>query len=187
MTKRMFVGLEISEEARNRIAEYSARIRDRFRAHKVSWERPEKYHLTVKFLGDVNTDQIEALFESTAFLAKKFKPISLEMKSTGVFPSPKNPRILWIGINEENKSLEKLALQFESEFEKLGFKREKRIFHPHLTIARIREPRKAGELALAHLNEKFKPVQFTISEIIIFESQLKQMGSIYIPINKIAI
>jgi RNA 2',3'-cyclic 3'-phosphodiesterase len=187
MTKRLFVGLEISEEAKKNILEYAIRLRDRIGTLNVSWERSEKYHITVKFLGDVSTDELEPLFESTAMIAKTIKPISLKFRGTGAFPDHRNPKILWIGIDDRLFTLQKLALHFDSEFEKLGFKREKRRFHLHLTIARIQEPKNATKLTPAHLNEKIEPVQFTVSEIVIFESLLKSTGSIYIPFRRFTV
>jgi 2'-5' RNA ligase len=187
MKKRLFVGLEISGEAKQRIAECTERLRNQFRTLKVGWEQPEKYHITLKFLGDVNVANLESIFESTSMIASKFEPISLATGNSGVFPAVKNPKILWFGISDRMKLLRELALLFDLEFEKLGLKSERRKFHPHLTIARIREPRKAATLAIAHLKERIEPIEFTVSEIVIFESQLNPTGSIYFPLIKIPI
>ncbi len=67
----------------------------------------------------------------------------------------------------------------ETECEKIGFKKEKRIYKPHLTIARLREPQKSKNLVQNHLENKFEPVSFEVSEIVIYESKLQPTGSIY--------
>jgi len=64
---------------------------------------------------------------------------------------------------------------------------EKRNFKPHLTIARIKRAKKSVELAKKHLEEEFEPVQFEVSEIVIYESRLQPTGSKYFPVKRISI
>ena len=111
--------------------------------------------------------------------AEDNKNIKIQIFDTGVFPSRRNARILWLGLQDEKHSLSKINQLLETECAKIGFEKEKRNFKPHLTIARLREPHKSEDLAAKHLENEFEPVEFEVSEIVIYESKLLPTGSIY--------
>jgi RNA 2',3'-cyclic 3'-phosphodiesterase len=185
MQKRIFTAIDISEQARRQAADYIENLRREFSGLRVSWEKPEKIHLTLKFLGDCDERQIKNLETAVSNAAKIFaeteedKNIKIRILDTGVFPSARNARILWLGLQDEKQSLSKINQILETECEKIGFEKEKRNFKPHLTIARLREPQKSGNLAEKHFENEFEPVEFEISEIVIYESKLLPTGSIY--------
>lgn len=179
MKKRIFVAVDISDEARRKVAEYIAGLKRNFPNVKVGWDRAEKLHLTLKFLGDTNEDQLEKLKEICLKVSKEITDFKLQISDTGVFPSPRNARVLWLGVKGEVEELQKINRVLETECGKIGFKKETRIYKPHLTIGRIREPHKAKELAETHLENKFEPAGFEVSEIVIIESKLQPAGSIY--------
>jgi 2'-5' RNA ligase len=182
--KRIFVAVDISDEARRRVSEYSNALRREFPNLRVGWEKPEKLHLTLKFLGETGENQLKDLVgivEKTALKISKFR---LQISETGVFPSPRNARILWLGVKDEKGSLREISEILESECEKLGFAKEKRNFKSHLTIGRLREPQKSNEIAQKHLQNGFEPVEFEVSEIVIYESKLQPAGSVYSAVSK---
>lgn len=177
--KRIFIAVDISETARQRAAEYIDDLRLEFSGLRVGWERPEKLHITLKFLGDVEDEKVAEVVESLNSSAGSSRCFEVELSGTGVFPSPSNPRILWLGLHDQDGKLSATANAVESGCALLGYKKEKREFSPHLTIARLREPHKAQQLAVRHLSNKFEPVSFEVSEIVIYESKLQPTGSIY--------
>ncbi len=85
----------------------------------------------------------------------------------------------------QTENLQKLNEILETECEKAGFAREKRNFKAHLTIARLREPRKSKELVERHLENEFNFAEFQVSEIAIYESHLQKTGSIYEAIENV--
>lgn len=193
MQKRLFTAIDISEQARRRVSGYIENLRRKFSGLRVGWEKAEKLHLTLKFLGDCDERRIKDLKTAVANAAKKFsetednKNIKIQILDTGVFPSKRNARILWLGLQDETKSLSKINQLLETECEKIGFEKEKRNFKPHLTIARLREPHKSEDLAAKHLENEFEPVEFDVSEIVIYESKLLPTGSIYNKLEKFEI
>ncbi len=182
--KRIFIAVDISDEARRRAFEYSEALRRKFPNLRVSWEKAEKLHLTLRFLGDTNENQLAELVEIASKTAAQISNFKLSVGETGVFPTPRNARILWLGVKDEERSLEQISGILESECEKIGFPKEKRNFKAHLTIGRLREPRKSREMALEHLQNKFEPVEFEVSELVIYESKLQPKGSIYSAVSK---
>lgn len=187
MKKRIFIGINISEQARTKIAEYSKDLRNQFPDVKAGWVQPESFHLTLKFFGEVQIEQLPLIADSTANVAKRFTPFSLATGKTGVFPNGRNPRVIWLGITDLESRTDKIARDLASESKNLGFEPDFRTYFPHLTIARLRDSVRSAELVKIHLGEEIEPVEFRVSEIIIFESKLKSTGSEYIPIKKIAI
>jgi 2'-5' RNA ligase len=182
--KRIFIAVDISDEARRRVSEYSEALRREFPDLRVGWEKAEKLHLTLKFLGETTENQLKDLIEIVGKAAVQISNFKLQISETGVFPSLRNARILWLGVKDEKGSLAEISGILESECEKIGFPKEKRKFTAHLTIARLREPQKSKEIALKHLQNKFEPVDFEVSEIVIYESRLQPNGSIYAAISK---
>lgn len=182
--KRIFVAAEISEEARRRVSGYIENLRNDFPQIRVGWEKPEKLHLTLKFLGDCEESQLSELEKIVEEISAEMTDFKLQIAETGVFPNARNPRVLWIDVKDEAGSLAKINGYLETECEKIGFEREKRRFVPHLTIGRVREPNRAKDLARKHLENKFEPVGFTVSEIVIYESRLKPTGSVYSVVSR---
>jgi len=182
--KRIFAAVDISEQARLRVSEYSAALRREFPDLRVGWEKAEKLHLTLKFLGETNETQLNDLIEIVKKIAEQISTFRLQIAATGVFPSPRKPRILWLGVNDKTESLLKISGLLETECEKIGFPKENRNFKAHLTIGRLREPHKSTEIARKHLQNEFEPVEFKVSEIAIYESKLQSTGSIYLVISK---
>lgn len=185
--KRIFVAIDISLEARRRIAAYIETLRDEFRAVRAGWDKPEKLHLTLKFLGDTNEKQLAELREIVGEIAGKISKFSLRIAETGVFPNARNARVLWIDAKDEAGILTKINDLLEAGCERIGFEMERRKFVPHLTIGRVREPNRAQDLAKKHLENKFEPVEFEVSEIVIYESKLLQTGSVYSVVSKHAL
>jgi 2'-5' RNA ligase len=180
--KRIFTAIDISEEVRAKASDYIKNLREEYSQIRVGWERPEKLHLTMKFLGDVDDEQLANLTAAVEATAKQFSDFKLQIAGTGVFPSKRNARILWLGVRDEKGSLQKLNEILENECEKKGFAREKRNFKEHLTIARLREPRSSIKLADFHTQNEFLSNEFNVPELIIFQSRLSSSGSQYTPV-----
>ena len=182
--KRIFAAVDISDEARRKVASYIETLRNEFRNVRVGWDKPEKLHLTLKFLGDTDDGQLRELEKIVREISAKITNFKLQIAETGVFPNVRNPRVLWIDVKDEAGSLAKINARLESECEKIGFKKEKRAFVPHLTIGRVREPNRAKDLARKHLENGFEPVEFEVSELVIYESKLRPTGSVYAVVSK---
>lgn len=183
--KRIFVAIDISDEARRRAAAHIDRLRGVVSKARVGWVRAEKLHLTLKFLGDTSDNDLEKLNTAVERAASRIGPFFIHMGKTGVFPAARKARVLWLGVEDESGEFRRLYQILEEECEKEGFQREtKRDFKPHLTIARLREPGRPADLVRAHLETEFEPVEFEVPEIVIYESRLQPAGPVYLPIAR---
>ena len=177
--RRIFTAVDISEEARRLAADHIEALKMEFGRVRVGWERPEKLHLTLKFLGDTSDEQLEALRAALRAIAGETRPFELTIRGTGLFPNLREPRVLWLGVEDEKHCLTKVFQMIDFECSKIGFAPEKRKFKPHLTIARLKEPHASRTLAEDHLHTDLPPVMFTVNDLVIYESELKPTGSVY--------
>lgn len=182
--RRIFTAIDISEEAKQKASDYIEKLRGEFPHLRVGWERAEKFHLTLKFLGNVDERQLKNLSEAVEQTAEQLSIFKLRISETGAFPSTRNARILWLGVRDAPGSLRHLNEILENECARNGFEKEKRDFKPHLTIGRLRQPAQSKELIEQHLRNDFPAVEFAISEITIYESRLQKSGSIYSIVSK---
>ncbi len=182
--KRIFAAIDISSEARTQISNYIETLHGEFPNLRVGWDKAEKLHITIKFFGDVEDRKVLLLSRIFEEVTRQVSPFKLQIAKTGVFPSRRNARILWLGLQDEKGSLNYINNILESECEKNGFIREKRLFKPHLTIARFRQPEKSKDLVEKHLQTNFETDGFEVGEITIYESKLLPTGSVYSIVSK---
>lgn len=178
-TWRLFAAIDISDEARARVASRIDRLRSEFRELRVGWERPEKLHITVKFFGDVDRRRIPGVQSRLDEIGSHTSLFTAKLAGTGIFPNVRKPHVLWIGIQNDEDAMTKLGREIEAASRELGFPPESRSFSPHLTIARITEPEKSRRLAEAHINSDFEAIRFEVGAITLYASKLQPTGSVY--------
>lgn len=181
---RTFVAVEIGTE--NRRA--AARLIDRLRSAgaDVKWVDPENLHLTLKFLGDVSSQRLADVCQAVERVAGTQASFVLELRGTGAFPNAARPRVIWLGTGEGTEPMIALAEAVEEALERLGFRREARRFHPHLTLGRLRRSG-PGVAALARLLQEqadFQAGRAQINEAVVFSSQLTRSGPLYEPLAR---
>jgi len=176
---RAFVAIELPEKVRTALAREQARLQAVCaRNPEIRWTQPKGMHLTLKFLGEVPVERV--LYVTAALHAlDRFEKFEVEVRGLGFFPNAAHPRVLWAGL-EAPAGLTDLARGVETALEKLGFAREDRPFHPHLTLARFRAVH--ADRALEAALEKADSAslgRFEVSEFFLFESRLLTGGAEY--------
>src|SRR5438309_7448402 len=116
---RTFIAIEIPESIKSRIERLQEPLRQI--GAKVSWTKPSNIHLTLKFLGGVEVSRIERVSRAVERAARGIAPFEVEIGGTGCFPSPRSPRVLWVGLPEVPEALRQLYSNLESELEPAGF------------------------------------------------------------------
>lgn len=146
----------------------------------VRWVNFENLHLTLKFLGEIDEKKKNEITPVITEVAKKFAPFPMSLEGIGCFPGPKNPRVLWVGVKESAEKLIEIANTLEEHLSRLGFKKEDKKFHPHLTFGRIKTFCKVDDI----LAETIQTEAFTVTAITLFKSTLKPEGPIYEELQK---
>lgn len=181
---RVFCAVELPAEVRARLEDHVRRLRKEVPDAAASWSRVENIHLTLKFFGNVEVERIERISAAAERAVKESSTFQIGVGETGVFPRPSRPQVLWIGVIDQTGRLSALQEKFEKECAVEGFAKEDRAYKPHLTIARLRKPDGARQLAEAHLQIKFEPGEITVNEVVVFRSELSPKGSRYTPLSR---
>jgi 2'-5' RNA ligase len=181
---RLFFAVELPSEVRGRAADYIAELRGRMPEVRASWERPEKMHITLKFIGEVAPDALSLLSGAAERAASSLAPFRFVIEDAGAFPVRGLPRVLWLGVRDASGSLAQLQKRLEDECEAVGFEREARPFHPHLTIARLRRPEGARRLAALHQEKGFEAAEVFVDALLLIQSELGPAGSLYTELSR---
>jgi 2'-5' RNA ligase len=184
---RIFCAVELPEDVRSRAAAHIARLRENASDVRAGWDKPEKLHITLKFLGEIETTRLEALERAAGRVAARVSPFSIAVEEAGAFPPRGQPRVLWLGVRDESENLSRLQRSLEDECALEGFPREPRAFHPHLTIARPRASAGARVLAELHRQTGFSSEPFTVAEFLVIRSELGRGGSRYTVLSRHAL
>lgn len=181
---RVFCAINLPLVIREMVMAHSLRLRKSVPEAQASWSRPDNIHLTLKFLGEIPQTRVEELSRAAANAATDQGSFPISVHGSGVFPTHGQPRVLWIGIEDLKGKLGEVYRRLEDECAKVGFKKEERPFHPHLTVARLRKPQHARTLADAHKAMEFEPAEWTVSELLVIRSELSSNGSKYTNVSR---
>jgi 2'-5' RNA ligase len=182
---RAFVAVDLEPQTVQKIAEATVQLRPRMPG--IRWLPPTNFHLTLKFLGDIDEAKVAPIAAALERDLYPFSCFTINAKGLGVFPDPKRPRILWVGL--VGGELNALASRVEKALAPFGFAAEKRAFTPHLTVGRWRQfdgsPKELGDEI-----EKWRGHDFgrsNVDEVILFQSVLKPEGAVYRPLKVVAL
>jgi len=181
---RLFIGIGLPDPCRDAISRAISPLRER--KDPVSWTRADNLHLTMKFLGKVPADRVEAVAEGMAEAAGDARPFDLVLEGAGGFPSLDSPRILWVGIREPLDPARKLHQNMENILSGAGFPREGRSFHPHVTVGRVRRPLSRGRTK--RIAEGLSGKRFGIAHaesVRLYESRLSPSGAVYSVVREV--
>jgi RNA 2',3'-cyclic 3'-phosphodiesterase len=185
-TIRSFIAIPLNAEIISRIEKIQKELKAL--SADVKWVNPKSIHLTLKFLGNIEEGSIETIAQGIQNGIKGFKPWSVAVKNMGAFPSLKSPRVVWVGIDDQDGQLVRLQNQIEKEMSKLGFEEEKRKFSAHLTLGRVRSPKGKDELVKYLLDERERVFEeIKVDQVILFKSELKPTGAVYTVLKEFAL
>ena len=169
---RVFIAIEISDEKiLKNIQTFQKNIQIDAKPTKIN-----QIHFTLEFLGEID----ESKYEKVKEIIKKisFSSFNLSLKGIGVFPNLKNPRVVWIGIDENGAGkLTAIANEIGMKLTALGFQNDKK-FKPHLTIFRIKK--KINDISV--IIKEYQTIEFgtqTVSKIKVKRSVLSPKGPEY--------
>jgi 2'-5' RNA ligase len=175
---RTFIAIELPEPILAAIAMLS----DRLRASRarVTWVKPENMHLTLRFLGEVDDENIKRITTILSDAYRGVTPFTVSVRGTGAFPNERRPNVIWAGVESAGSGLETAHMAAESAARAIGLPPEDRAFHPHLTLVRIKEWREAPPVIDCLERESdFNAGDFTVKDVSLFSSRLTPHGPVY--------
>jgi 2'-5' RNA ligase len=171
---RVFIAVDLPTEVRNALAKVQHELEPV--TDTARWVAPESIHITLKFIGEVAEKQIDDI--DAAVTGLSWKSFAITVRGVGFFPGNRSPRVFWAGM--EAPTMQKLAEEFDSRMERLGFEKEKRAFRPHITLARSRDSRIDSSLVVAASKYDGHDFgSFMVDRVFLFKSILKPTGAVY--------
>jgi 2'-5' RNA ligase len=176
---RAFIAVDIAPRTIDRITDLMHQLNGRLPG--IRWLGPDNLHLTLKFLGSIDENKIDPIEAALTDSLRPFQRFTINAKGLGVFPNPRQARVLWIGLLGNQLTI--LQQKVESALTALGFAPEQKSFTPHVTIGRWRQdhPHHADR-ALKKELEKWRDYEFgatQVEEVCLFQSDLKPTGAIH--------
>jgi 2'-5' RNA ligase len=174
---RCFIAIELSAGLREKIGRETGGLRAS--EADVRWVPAENLHLTLKFLGSVPDELVPDIRAGLARVARGHARHCVRLAGTGVFPDPRRPRVVWVGV-EDSEGVSALQRDVEAAMEGLGFEPEGRPYTPHLTLGRVKSPR--GRSALMEELGALRDADFgeqEVREVSLMKSELRPGGARY--------
>jgi 2'-5' RNA ligase len=184
---RAFLAIEPLEDILQAMSRLQEKLRQEI-SDRISWTKPQGQHLTLKFFGDISTEDVKNICSSVQSRTASAPSLNLKIEKLGVFPDARRPRVLWCGVTGDVEKLSVLQKQLDSDFASIGFPREDRSFWAHLTLGRIKESSGVSGISEALTKHNaFAAGEFTCKELILFQSKLSPQGAIYTKLAEFAL
>lgn len=183
---RIFVAFELPSTIREAAAALQQELTQP--KGKIGWVRVDGMHLTLKFLGEVSTPRLSAIERAVKDAADGTGQLKIVVRGLGVFPGPKNPRIIWIGVESDDDRLCRLQERIDRSLALVKFPRENREFRPHLTLGRVKSSQGAdGLLKALAVHRHFIAGECSLAELHLFQSDLRHGGAVYTKLWSVAL
>lgn len=182
---RLFIAIAVPPEVRREIGRAQGRLQRNCPPGVVRWTRPEQFHLTLKFLGDVPADQVPALEKSTAAVCAGLPALGLSARGIGFFPGAKKPRVIWVGASDGAGRLSDLHGKLDEALRWLAPTERSEKFAGHITLGRFKPGHHAAIPRLLELAGEIHQRHFgdwLAGEVEIIRSELTAAGADHVPL-----
>ena len=182
--RRLFIAIDIPEFIKDNIYNFTVALLKEERQIKVV--SAPNIHITLKFLGNINTGKINKIEKAIKETADTFRRFKYEINGKiNAFPSPNNARVVFLEIGNGGRQISEIYNELENNLSMVKIRKEKRKFFPHITIARIKNKKNIEQLVN---NYEMDSVDWLdCLEITLFESRLKPKGAEYTILNKFSL
>ena len=150
---------------------------------KIRWVKHNNLHLTLHFLGFTPEDDIPLIEKEIAVIISNHKPFNLTISRTGCFPDSLKPSVLYLGIENNLKSLNDLVNKLTLKMTALGYKQRDENYTPHVTIGKINYPQKFKPDLSIFLNSSYDNIEFSVDKVQLLSSEVLSEGVVYNILN----
>ena len=183
MEIRSFLAFELPEEIRNILR----LVLDDVRKIPLDIRLVKVYniHLTVVFLGNITTKNLNRLHKIVKKVCHGYGPFNISLKGAGIFGGRRNPKVLWVGLTGDIEMMSHFRDTLQRQLNPFGVKPEKRRFKPHLTIGRFRKSTSIDARLDKLLSgyESLTSQECTLGKLVLFKSNLTPSGAVYTSLN----
>jgi RNA 2',3'-cyclic 3'-phosphodiesterase len=175
-TIRAFIAVELPDDVKTYLSDTGQALATELPAGAVRWVKPEAMHLTLRFLGDTPVRHLPPISVGLDMITAGRRPFELELGQLGCFPNPKRPRVIWAGIRGAEAQLRAVRTALDRSLELWGWPVETKLFQPHLTLGRVKDPRAKIDLPWG---KPLAPLLLKVRTVHLIESQLRPAGALY--------
>jgi 2'-5' RNA ligase len=182
---RLFIAARLPEEIKSALAEAQARLRSPLREAPVRWTRRDQLHLTLRFLGNVQPQQVEALIAAGQRACREFAPLRLRAAAVGFFPNDRFPRVIWAGARDSEDRLALLQRAVQEATQQFCSEPPDHRFIGHVTLGRIKDLKRAETVALVRAASALAHGCFgewIATELELMRSELSSTGAEHAPL-----
>jgi len=178
---RSFISLNVSNDTKDEFYKIQNDVKKNIGeslVNRIRWEKRDKFHMTLFFLGDVLPEKIKEISNElkTVNLDTQSSDILFKANSINAFPNLKYPRVLIVEFINEDKKAAELYEKIKQVLSQFDFKPDKK-FHPHITLGRVKKNQKVN---LVEFAEKISfNLTFSINSFYLMKSKLDYRGSVY--------
>jgi len=182
---RLFVAIPVPETVRKEIARAQGRLKREAPPGTIRWTRPDQFHITLKFLGDIAISQLEAVKESLAAICAGSPALSLTARGIGFFPNTRRPRVIWAGAHDELGGLAELHRQVDKALRPFAPAERTETFTGHITLGRFKPGHHSATSRIVEHAEIFRTREFgewSAGQFELVRSELNSAGAEHLPI-----
>ncbi len=178
---RTFISLELDEALQRYLDGLIRKVAAEL--PRLSWVKPAGIHLTLAFLGELNDDELIQAAAAAEQAARGAAPFAYRLSHLGIFGSPRQPRVLWMGIAEPSGRLQQLQRTLTQELQRRSFAVDTRPFSPHLTLARCKVSLPAEEQGrlqrILHSRQLTPSPLYHVRQVSVMKSDIARTGATY--------
>jgi 2'-5' RNA ligase len=178
---RTFISLNLDENIKNKLGMVQKDLKEELAEHRVKWESSNKFHLTLRFLGDLNNAETKDLTKELEKIKPGFDTIVYFTDSIGFFPNPKYPNVVFIDLKEKDGNTLNLLEDIDKVILGFGIKPDKK-FVPHVTFGRFRRDKR--QILKTGINIQVPKIEVVFESFHLMKSILNHSGSDYETIKK---
>jgi 2'-5' RNA ligase len=177
---RLFIAILTPEKVKIALERAQRRFQNVLPSKAARWTPREQFHMTLKFLGNVPSTQLETLLQASAAACSPFAPLHLTVAGIGFFTAGRAPRVLWAGVTDSDNQLATLWSALQSATSFIIREPSEANFTAHVTLARFNKLQRTEGSEVASLARRFDHVVFgewTTPEIHLMRSELSPSGA----------
>ena len=177
---RLFIAIRMPEQIKDAVAAAQSELREALPERGVTWTKREQLHLTLKFLGNVDAQCVDALNEQLRAACQGFAPLTLRAECVGAFPDARLPRVVWAGLSDAEGQLLKVQSAVEAASQTFTVLEPEKKFTGHVTLGRAKRINRRDSQVLsgllAGMADRFFG-EWTTGEIELMRSELAADGA----------
>ena len=182
---RLFIGIAVPDAVREPIARAQGQLKRCAAPGMIRWTKPEQFHVTLKFLGDVPVGELADLEASVAAVCAGCRPLQLAAAGMGFFPGKHKPRVIWVGVVDQDQELAGLHRQLDAAMRPYAPADKPGKFTGHITLGRFKPGRRMN---LAELLKRAEVIHnrcfgdWKATEVELVRCDLTSAGAVHTPI-----